>query len=55
MFQGHRNGRRVIGVTANTDNLVNALEKAYEGVKKITFDKAHYRKDIGQKALKALK
>ena len=49
------NGGRVIGVTANADNLVNALEKAYEGVKKITFDKAHYRKDIGQKALKALK
>jgi phosphoribosylamine--glycine ligase len=49
------NGGRVIGVTAAADTLQAALDKAYEGVNKITFDKAHYRKDIGQKALNALK
>lgn len=49
------NGGRVIGVTAKGENLQKALDNAYEGVKKISFDKAHYRKDIGQRALKALK
>ena len=49
------NGGRVIGVTAKGNNLQEALDNAYEGVKKISFDKAHYRKDIGQRALKALK
>ncbi|MBE6860007.1 MAG: phosphoribosylamine--glycine ligase [Ruminococcus sp.] len=49
------NGGRVIGVTAAADTLQEALDKAYDGVNKITFDKAHYRKDIGQKALKAIK
>ena len=48
------NGGRVIGVTAKGDTLQAALDKAYEGVSKISFDGAHYRKDIGQRALKAL-
>lgn len=48
------NGGRVIGVTAKGDNLQAALDKAYEGVAKISFEGAHYRKDIGQRALKAL-
>ena len=48
------NGGRVIGVTAKGDNLQAALDKAYEGVSKISFEGAHYRKDIGQRALKAL-
>ena len=48
------NGGRVIGVTARGENLHQALEKAYCGVEKISFENAHYRKDIGQRALKAL-
>ena len=46
-------GGRVLGVTAVADDLKNALEKAYEKVGKISFKNAYYRKDIGQKALKA--
>ena len=48
------NGGRVIGVTAKGDSLQATLDKAYEGVSKISFEGAHYRKDIGQRALKAL-
>ncbi|MDE5860973.1 MAG: phosphoribosylamine--glycine ligase, partial [Ruminococcus sp.] len=48
------NGGRVIGVTAKGDNLQQALDKAYNGVSEISFENAHYRKDIGQRALKAL-
>ena len=44
-------GGRVLGVTATGDNLKTALNEAYSAVEKISFDKAHYRKDIGQKAL----
>lgn len=47
-------GGRVLGVTATADTLPQALETAYAGVKTITFQDAHYRKDIGQRALKAL-
>lgn len=47
-------GGRVLGVTATGDDLRSALDKAYKAVETITFDKAHYRKDIGQRALKAL-
>lgn len=48
-------GGRVLGVTALGDSLQDALAKSYAGVEKIKFDGAHYRKDIGQKALNALK
>lgn len=41
-------GGRVIGVTAMGDTLEQALEKAYDGVAKISFEGAHYRKDIGK-------
>lgn len=46
---------RVLGVTALGDTLEDALKKSYEAVEKINFDGAHYRKDIGARALKALK
>ncbi len=46
-------GGRVLGVTALGDTLPEALDKAYDGVSKIHFENAHYRKDIGQRALKA--
>ena len=48
-------GGRVLGVTALGDTLENALEKSYDGVKQICFDGAHYRNDIGKRALAALK
>lgn len=42
-------GGRVIGVTAVSDNLDNAISDAYKAVEKIHFTDAHYRKDIGRK------
>lgn len=48
-------GGRVLGVTALGASIEDALAKSYTGVEKIKFDGAHYRKDIGQKALNALK
>ena len=50
----YTNGGRVIGVTAKGKTLEKALDNAYAAVEKINFDGAHYRKDIGQRALKAL-
>lgn len=44
-------GGRVLGITATADDLKSALDSAYETVKSISFEKMHYRKDIGQKAL----
>lgn len=46
------NGGRVLGITATAKTLDKALEKAYNAVEKIKFDGAHYRKDIGAKAVK---
>ena len=43
------NGGRVLGVTATAPTLDEAIRKAYADVKKIHFDKAHYRTDIGVK------
>ncbi len=42
------NGGRVLGITAAADTLEKALEKAYAAVDKISFEGAHYRKDIGR-------
>ena len=39
---------RVLAVTAVADELPTALSRAYEGVEKISFEGAHYRRDIGQ-------
>ncbi len=47
------NGGRVLGVTAIDTDLKGAIEKAYQKVQKISFENAFYRKDIGQRALKA--
>lgn len=47
-------GGRVLGVTALGKDLNEALKKSYDAVEKIEFDGAHYRKDIGQRALKAI-
>ncbi len=46
-------GGRVLGITVTADNLKSALDSAYSTVNSISFEKMHYRKDIGQKALNA--
>lgn len=48
-------GGRVLGVTALGDTLENALKKSYDAVEKINFEGAHYRRDIGKRALEANK
>lgn len=49
------NGGRVLGATAVEDDLKTAISSAYDLVKKINFQNAFYRNDIGAKALAALK
>lgn len=48
-------GGRVLGVTAAADTLGEALDKAYRAVSGISFEGEHHRKDIGARALAALK
>ena len=45
------NGGRVLGVSATGNNLEEALNSAYEAIKKINFEGMQYRKDIGQEIL----
>jgi len=45
-------GGRVLGVTALGNGYQATIDRAYEGVKKIDFADAHYRTDIGAKAIK---
>ena len=47
-------GGRVLGVTAVADDLVSAIDAAYAKVSKVSFNKAHFRHDIGARARKAL-
>ncbi len=49
----YTNGGRVLGVTATGGTLSNAIEKAYDAVRTISFEGAHYRRDIGKRALEA--
>ncbi|MDP3996611.1 MAG: phosphoribosylamine--glycine ligase [bacterium] len=44
-------GGRVLAVTGIGETLQGAIDLAYEGVKRIHFKGAHYRKDIGSKSL----
>ena len=44
-------GGRVLGVTAVAGGLHDAIQRAYQGVSAIQFADAHYRKDIGYRAL----
>jgi phosphoribosylamine--glycine ligase len=48
-------GGRVLGVTAVADTLEDAINGAYEKVKKVNFASAYYRKDIGARAMQAKK
>ncbi len=45
-------GGRVLGVTATGDSILIARDLAYDAVRKITFNKSFYRKDIAWRALK---
>jgi phosphoribosylamine---glycine ligase len=45
-------GGRVLGVTAHASDLKTAVERAYEACDRISFEGAHYRRDIGARALK---
>ena len=47
-------GGRVLGVTETADTLEDAVKKAYDTVKKVSFENAYYRNDIGKKALEVL-
>jgi phosphoribosylamine--glycine ligase len=44
-------GGRVLGVTGLGATVAEAIERAYQGVKTITWPEVHYRTDIGRKAL----
>ncbi|MGA8869010.1 MAG: phosphoribosylamine--glycine ligase [Candidatus Sulfotelmatobacter sp.] len=48
----YTSGGRVLGVTARAAELKTAVARAYEACGKIGFEGAHYRKDIGARALK---
>jgi phosphoribosylamine---glycine ligase len=45
-------GGRVLGVTARAPELKDAVARAYDAAGRITFEGAHYRKDIAARALK---
>jgi phosphoribosylamine--glycine ligase len=47
------NGGRVLGVTAVAPTLREAVDKAYRQAKPISFEKMHFRKDIGYHILDA--
>jgi phosphoribosylamine--glycine ligase len=44
-------GGRVLGVTALGRDIRDAIAGAYRAVKKILWEGAHYRTDIGRRAL----
>jgi phosphoribosylamine--glycine ligase len=46
------NGGRVLGVTALGGTVQEAIERAYQGVAKISWPGMHYRSDIGAKAIR---
>jgi phosphoribosylamine--glycine ligase len=45
------NAGRVLGVTGLGANIKEAIDRSYKAVEKISFEGAHYRRDIGRKAL----
>jgi phosphoribosylamine---glycine ligase len=44
-------GGRVLGVTSTAPDFATAIERAYQGVRLITFEGMYYRQDIAQRAL----
>lgn len=49
----YTSGGRVLGVTSTAPSLSTAVTSAYEAVRKIRFDGAHYRTDIAARALRS--
>jgi phosphoribosylamine-glycine ligase len=47
------NGGRVLNVVGCGSSLAAARERAYAGMRVISFDGAHYRADIGSRELRA--
>ena len=47
-------GGRVVGVTALGRDIREAKQRAYRAIEEIDFDGMHYRKDIGDKAIKRM-
>jgi phosphoribosylamine--glycine ligase len=47
-------GGRVLSVVAYDRTLQDAVGRAYEAIKHISFEGMHYRKDIAHRGLKAL-
>jgi len=45
------NGGRVLGVTGLGVDLESAIKRAYKAVEMISFEGAHYRRDIGEKGI----
>lgn len=48
----YTSGGRVLAVSTTADTLEQAIKRTYKEVEKITFQNAHYRKDIGAKCVK---
>ncbi len=48
-------GGRVLGLTAVAENLQAAVQKSYVALEQVRFENMHYRKDIGKRALQALR
>ena len=48
-------GGRVLGVTATSPGLAEAVGRAYEAVAEIRFAGMHYRRDVGARALRRLR
>jgi phosphoribosylamine--glycine ligase len=46
------NGGRVLNITALGDDYRSAVDRCYEAVRAIYFDKMHYRTDIAYRAVK---
>jgi phosphoribosylamine--glycine ligase len=46
------NGGRVLGATGLGEDIPGAIDRAYQAVRMISWEGAHYRTDIGKKALK---
>ena len=51
----HTSGGRVLGVVATADTLQGAVDKAYAECRHVRFQHAYFRRDIGKRALDALK
>ncbi|MFP4027576.1 MAG: phosphoribosylamine--glycine ligase [Candidatus Brocadiia bacterium] len=47
----YTDGGRVLGITARAESIAKAKQKAYDAVDMIHFEDAHYRTDIGAKAI----